>query len=99
MNASISQSQIATQPEPSAAVARFLKRPPRLFIGGEWVEAKSQERISVVDPATGREIASVVDANSADVDRAPERRRIGFVDESHAIRAYLSAATAKEPSS
>ncbi len=78
MNASISQSQIATQPEPSAAVARFLKRPPRLFIGGEWIEAKSQERISVVDPATGREIASVVDANSADVDRAVAAARAAF---------------------
>jgi phenylacetaldehyde dehydrogenase len=78
VNASISQSQIATQPEPSAAVARFLKRPPRLFIRGEWVEAKSQERISVVDPATGREIASVVDANSADVDRAVAAARAAF---------------------
>ena len=78
MNASTSQSQIATQPEPSAAVAKFLKRPPRLFIGGEWVEAKSQERISVVDPATGREISSVVDANSADVDRAVAAARAAF---------------------
>jgi phenylacetaldehyde dehydrogenase len=78
VNASISQSEIATQPEPSATVARFLKRPPRLFIGGEWVEAKSQERISVVDPATGREIASVVDANSADVDRAVAAARAAF---------------------
>jgi phenylacetaldehyde dehydrogenase len=78
VNASISQSQIATQPDPSATVAKFLKRPPRLFIGGEWVEAKSQERISVVDPATGREIASVVDANSADVDRAVAAARAAF---------------------
>ena len=62
MNASIApSSQIASQPEPSAAVAKFLKRAPRLFIGGEWVESKSKERISVVDPATGREIASVAD--------------------------------------
>src|SRR2546429_4484840 len=60
--------QIATQPPPSAAVAKFLKRAPRLFIGGEWVEASSQGRISVVDPATGREIASVVRS---------EERRVG----------------------
>ena len=80
MNASIApnQSQIAPQPEPSAAVARFLKRAPRLFIGGEWVEAKSNERISVVDPATGREIASVPDANAADVDRAVAAARAAF---------------------
>ena len=56
MNASIAQTQIATQPAPSAAVAKFLQRAPRLFIGGEWVEAQSRERISVVDPATGQEI-------------------------------------------
>jgi phenylacetaldehyde dehydrogenase len=78
VNASIAQSQIATQPEPSAAVAKFLKRAPRLFIGGEWVEAKSKERISVVDPATGREIACVVDANAADVDRAVVAARAAF---------------------
>ena len=78
MNASISQAQIAPQLEPSAAVAKFLKRPPRLFINGEWVEGKSQERISVIDPATGREIAQVVDANSADVDRAVAAARAAF---------------------
>lgn len=78
MNASIAKSQIATQPEPSEPVAKFLKRAPRLFIGGEWVEAKSKERISVVDPATGREIASVVDASAADVDRAVAAARAAF---------------------
>jgi len=78
VNASIAPAQIATQPAPSAAVAKFLKRAPRLFIGGEWVEAKSQERISVVDPATGREIASVADANAADVDRAVAAARAAF---------------------
>src|SRR3984957_14503528 len=78
VNASISQSQIATQPEPSATVARFLKRPPRLFIGGEGVEARSQERISVVDPATGREIASFVDATPAEFALAVAAARAAF---------------------
>jgi len=78
VNASLAPAPIAPQPEPSAAVARFLKRPPRLFIGGEWVESKSQERISVVDPATGRQIASVPDANPADVDRAVAAARAAF---------------------
>ncbi|MBV8806589.1 MAG: aldehyde dehydrogenase family protein, partial [Sinobacteraceae bacterium] len=72
------QSQIAAQPEPSAAVARFLKRAPRLFIDGEWVESQSKGRIAVVDPATGREIASVVDASAADVDRAVAAARRAF---------------------
>ncbi len=69
MNA-VPQTAIAAQPAPSPAVAQFLKRAPRLFIGNEWVEAKSQKRIPVFDPATGQEIAQVVDANDADVDRA-----------------------------
>ena len=77
MNAS-PQLKIAAQLEPSAAVAKFLKRAPRLFIGGEWVESNSQERISVVDPATGREIAQVADANAVDVDRAVAAARKAF---------------------
>jgi phenylacetaldehyde dehydrogenase len=79
MNASTApQSRIAPQPEPSAAVAKFLRRSPRLFIGGEWVESNSSERISVVDPATGREIASVADANRRDVERAVAAARKAF---------------------
>ena len=76
MNASLAS--IAPQPEPSAAVARFLKRTHKLLIGGEWVESKSQKRIPVTDPATGREIASVADANAADVDRAVAAARQAF---------------------
>jgi len=74
----VPQPVIAAQPAPSAAVARFLKRAPRLLIGGEWVESKSQARIPVVDPATGREIATVADANAADVDRAVAAARAAF---------------------
>ncbi|HEV7716739.1 MAG TPA: aldehyde dehydrogenase family protein [Steroidobacteraceae bacterium] len=77
MNA-VPQQTIANQPAVSPAVAKFLKRAPRLLIGGEWVESKSQGRIPVVDPATGREIASVVDANASDVDRAVAAARAAF---------------------
>jgi phenylacetaldehyde dehydrogenase len=70
--------EIARQPEPSATVARFLQRPPRLLIGGEWVEARSKERIAVLDPASGRQIAEVADANAADVDRAVTAARAAF---------------------
>jgi len=69
---------IASQPEPSAAVAKFLKRAPRLLIGGDWVESKSPNRIPVVDPATGREIAQIADANAEDVDRAVAAARAAF---------------------
>ena len=35
---------IAAQPSPSAAVVEFLKRKPRLLIGGEWVESRADVR-------------------------------------------------------
>jgi phenylacetaldehyde dehydrogenase len=75
MNAAV---EIARQPDPSATVARFLKRPPRLLIGGEWVESRSTATIAVVDPATGRQIAVVPDANAADVNRAVAAARAAF---------------------
>ena len=76
MNASLAS--IAPQPEPSAAVARFLKRPPKLLIGGEWVDPKSDKRVPVYDPATGRQIASVPDAGPEDVQRAVAAARQAF---------------------
>jgi len=73
-----SPASIAPQPEPSAAAARFLKRTHKLFIGGEWVDSKSSKRIPVMDPATGKEISSVVDANAADIERAVTAARQAF---------------------
>jgi phenylacetaldehyde dehydrogenase len=69
---------IAPQPEPSAPIRRFLDRAPRLLIGGEWVESRSKSRVPVMDPATGREIAGLADANEADVDRAVAAARAAF---------------------
>lgn len=74
MNAAV----IAPQPAPSPAVAAFLKRAPRLLIGGEWVESKSQKRIPVIDPATGKEISSLIDADASDVERAVKAARKAF---------------------
>jgi phenylacetaldehyde dehydrogenase len=58
------------QPTPSVAAASFLQKKPRLFIGGEWVSSKSDTTVAVIDPATGRQIATTPDANEADVDSA-----------------------------
>ncbi|WP_167138106.1 NAD-dependent succinate-semialdehyde dehydrogenase [Diaminobutyricimonas sp. TR449] len=44
--------------------------PDRLFIGGEWVQAESGGTIDVLDPSTGRRIATVADASVADGIRA-----------------------------
>jgi len=72
MNASVNLSAgaIAPQPEPSAGVAKFLALKPRLFINGEWVEARSGKTFQVFDPATGRQIGLAADAGQEDVDRA-----------------------------
>lgn len=69
---------IAAQPALSPAVAQFLKHPPRLFIGGEWVEPLSKAVVPVFDPASGEQIAAVADANAADVDRAVQAARRAF---------------------
>src|SRR5690606_6050033 len=69
---------IAAQPAPSPTVAEFLNRPPRLFIGGEWVEPLSDAVVPVYDPATGEQVATVADAGTADVDRAVKAARNAF---------------------
>lgn len=61
---------IAQQPEPSEVVGGFLGRQKKLFIGGDWVDSTSNIEIPVIDPATESQIATVPDANEADVDRA-----------------------------
>jgi phenylacetaldehyde dehydrogenase len=78
VNAAVLAHQIAKQLEPSPAVAGFLRRGPRLLIAGEWVESRSRETIAVIDPATGREIARVADANAEDVNRAVAAAREAF---------------------
>jgi len=44
--------------------------PLPLFIGGEWVEARSGESFPTVNPATGDELAVVSQGGEEDVDRA-----------------------------
>jgi acyl-CoA reductase-like NAD-dependent aldehyde dehydrogenase len=72
VNANINStaSAIAAQPSPSAGVGKFLSLKPRLFINGEWVEARSGKTVPVFDPATGKQIGLVADAGPEDVDRA-----------------------------
>jgi len=49
-NVNSSANSIAAQPSPSAAVSKFLAIKPRLFINGEWVEARSGKTIRNVSP-------------------------------------------------
>jgi acyl-CoA reductase-like NAD-dependent aldehyde dehydrogenase len=53
---------------------------PGMLIGGEEVEAASGERLSVVNPATGRVIAEVPAGDAEDVDRAVRAARTAFED-------------------
>ena len=73
-------SRIAAQPDYSEAARKALAREPALFIGGEWVRSSHDKTIAVYDPSTGKQIASVVDASDADVDRAVAAARRAFDD-------------------
>ena len=72
--------KIAAQPAYSQAVQTFLQREPALFIDGAWAPSSGGKRLPVYDPSTGREIASIVDASDADVDRAVAAARTAFDD-------------------
>jgi betaine-aldehyde dehydrogenase len=52
----------------------------KLFIGGEWRAAHSGERIAVINPATGEQIAEIAAAGVADVDAAVQAAHGAFVD-------------------
>lgn len=51
----------------------------QLFIGGEWRDSHSTERIPAIDPATEAIIATVPRGNAADVDDAVTAARAAFV--------------------
>jgi phenylacetaldehyde dehydrogenase len=64
----------------SAAARRALARKPALFINNEWVRSQHDVTIPVEDPSSGKEIARIVDASDADVDRAVAAARAAFDD-------------------
>jgi aldehyde dehydrogenase (NAD+) len=53
-------------------------QPKRLFIGGQWVEAKSGKTIEVRDPGDGQVIAHIAAGEAADVDLAVAAAREAF---------------------
>ena len=63
-------------PEAAGAAEGWLKRHDghfKLFIGGAWVETKSH--FDSFNPATGKKLASIAEASSADVDTAVKAAR------------------------
>jgi phenylacetaldehyde dehydrogenase len=65
-------------PDVSTAVSDFLRKPHRLWIGGEWIEARSGRTFASFDPATGAHLAEVSEADAADVDLAVIAARQAF---------------------
>ena len=78
--AAIRQTDSFIQLDYSAAAKRTLARAPALFINNEWVRSTHGATLAVEDPSTGLEIARIVDASSADVDRAVAAARAAFDD-------------------
>jgi acyl-CoA reductase-like NAD-dependent aldehyde dehydrogenase len=56
--------------------------PKRMLIGGQWVEARSGKTRETINPATEQVLASVADADSADVDAATVAARLAFESKS-----------------
>ncbi|MEK4027000.1 aldehyde dehydrogenase family protein [Pseudobacillus sp. FSL P4-0506] len=50
----------------------------KFYINGEWIEPISKEILSVINPATGEELAKVASANAQDAERAIHAARSAF---------------------
>ena len=53
-------------------------QPYRMYVGGQWVAAKSGKSMDVIDPATEQPFAQVPEAGAADVDAAVRAAREAF---------------------
>jgi len=62
----------------NAATIEFLKSPRPMLIGADWTMAASGEMRSVLDPATGSEIATVAEGGVEDLNRAVKAARAAF---------------------
>lgn len=62
----------------SAAMRELSRVETRLFIGGEFVDARDGGRFESINPATGEIIASLSEANEKDVDAAVAAARKAF---------------------
>jgi betaine-aldehyde dehydrogenase len=52
----------------------------KLWIDGKWEDTEGGKLMSIENPATGKEIAEVIDASRADVDRAVQAAKTAFYD-------------------
>jgi len=77
----------------SRSVGALLEAPQirRLLIGGEWVDASSGRTFPSIDPATGRKLADIAEADATDVDRAVAAARRAFGTWSQVLPAERAA--------
>jgi len=61
-------------------VARWLAKPRRMLVDGQWVEAASGRTFATFDPATGEVLAQVPEGAAEDIDRAVRAARRAFDD-------------------
>ena len=52
----------------------------KLWINGQWQDTQGGSLMSIEDPATGKEIAQVINSSSDDVDRAVQAAKTAFYD-------------------
>lgn len=69
---------LTTQTPISDATRRFLAKPKRMLIGGEWLDAADGGTLDVVDPATAQVFDKVPAGAKADIDRAVAAARQAF---------------------
>ena len=59
-------------------VARFLEKPRKMLINGNWVDAVSGKTFPSYDPSTGEVLATVAEGDRADIDLAVKAARQAF---------------------
>ena len=59
-------------------IQEFLNGPKKLYINGRFVESVSQKTFSTPNPATGEVLATVYEADAADIDLAVKAARAAF---------------------
>jgi len=64
---------------------------PKAFIDGDWCDAEDGSQFSVMDPATGKEIAQIANCSGSDAERAIASAKSAFIDWSKQPAKHRSA--------
>ena len=83
--------EAAAPTSPSVSALMHTPETRRLLIGGEWVEATGGRTFPTIDPATGRKLADIAEADAADVDKAVAAARRAFGPWSETLPATRAA--------